>query len=256
MEAPVYRKRSSDSPIASCRPSENPVACRTMKLSVVMPVYNEERTVSKIVDIMLSHPLVDELIIVDDASKDGTRSVLENYRSHQKVQLYFQEKNQGKGAALRTGFQYVTGDYMIVQDADLEYDPSQYSELLAPLLKGEADVVYGSRFMSGDRWKESFVHTAGNRALSLISNITTGFHLTDMETCYKVIPTRLLRKMRLRSNRFGIEPEITAKLAALGARIREVPVRYEPRSYEEGKKIKFMDAVQAVWVMLRSRLES
>lgn len=227
-----------------------------MKLSVVMPVYNEERTISRIVDIMLAHPLVDELIIVDDASQDGTRSVLESYRSQPKVQLYYQEKNQGKGAALRTGFQYVTGDYMLVQDADLEYDPAQYSELLEPILSGQADVVYGSRFLNGDRWKESFVHTAGNRTLSLISNITTGYHLTDMETCYKVIPIRLLRKMRLRSNRFGIEPEMTAKLAALGARIREVPIRYEPRSYEEGKKIKLFDAVQAVWVMLRARLES
>ncbi len=227
-----------------------------MKLSVVMPVYNEERTISKIIDILIDHPLVDELIIVDDASSDGTPRILDTYRDQPKVRIFCQERNRGKGAALRFGFQYVTGDYVLVQDADLEYDPAQYEELLAPIQRGDADVVYGSRFMNGVRWKESFLHTAGNRTLTTISNITTRYHLTDMETCYKLIPTRLLRKMRLNSNRFGIEPEMTAKLAALGARVREVPIRYKPRSYEEGKKIKWKDALQAVWVVLRARLES
>lgn len=227
-----------------------------MKLSVVMPVYNEERTISRIVGIMLEHPLVSELLIVDDASRDGTVEILEGFRDHPKVRLFRQARNRGKGAALRTAFPHVTGDYMLVQDADLEYDPVQYPDLLEPIRKGEADVVYGSRFLDGARWKASFVHTAGNRTLSTISNITTGYHLTDMESCYKLIPTRLLRKMRLRSNRFGIEPEMTAQLAALGARIREVPIRYNPRSYAEGKKIKWKDAVRALWVILRARVES
>ena len=198
-----------------------------------------------------------EIILVDDCSTDGTRELLREIQQQEadNVSVYSHSVNQGKGAALRTGFQFVTGDLTIIQDADLEYDPQDYPKLIQPILDSEADVVYGSRFTAGRKTALLSSYLA-NRFLTFLSNFVNGLSLTDMETCYKVIPTRLLRKMRLRSNRFGIEPEITAKLAALGARIREVPVRYEPRSYEEGKKIKFMDAVQAVWVMLRSRLES
>jgi len=218
-----------------------------MKLSVVMPVYNEAGHIESIVDAVLAVPVEKELVIVDDCSRDGTRDKLAVIGRRPGIRVLFHQVNQGKGAALRTGFAAATGDLVIVQDADLEYDPREYPRLIAPVVAGEADVVYGTRFPGGGvQPPGSFVHTLGNRALTFVSNLVTGFHLTDMETCYKVIKRPLIQGIRIEENRFGFEPEITAKLARRGCRIREVAVSYSGRSYEEGKKIGWKDAVRAI----------
>lgn len=228
-----------------------------MLLSIVMPVYNERHTLLEIIRRVLDAPVdMDrELILVDDCSIDGTPELypqLEQTFPNAKIRLYKHTVNQGKGAALRTGFGEARGDVVIVQDADLEYDPREYPKLLRPILDGRADVVYGSRFVGGDEHRVLyFWHYVGNRLLTLMSNMCTNLNLTDMETCYKVLKTDVLKNMRLRSNRFGIEPELTAKVARGGWRVYEVGISYSGRSYEEGKKITWKDGAKAVFSIIR-----
>jgi len=216
-----------------------------MKLSVVIPVYNEISTVREMIERVRAVPIQKEIVVVDDGSTDGTREVLLGVNSSDLLILYHQ-KNRGKGAALRTGFAKVTGDIVLVQDADLEYDPSDYPRLLKPIIEGNADVVYGSRFGGETQRVLFFWHYVGNRFLTTLSNMFTNLNLSDMETCYKVFRADLLKKLRLRSNRFGFEPEFTVKVARLGCRIYEVPVSYHGRGYESGKKITWKDGVSAI----------
>ncbi|MDA0745014.1 MAG: glycosyltransferase [bacterium] len=227
------------------------------KLSILIPVYNERYFVGELVDQVLAAPLPEgldrELIMVDDCSTDGTRAVLEKLaqKHPDQIRLYFHEVNQGKGAAIRTAIQQATGDISIIQDADLEYDPQDYSKLLRPILNGDADVVYGSRFLSSDYRRVLFFwHSVMNRFLTTLSNIFTDLNLTDMETCYKVAKTGLLKSIPIRSNRFGIEPEITAKFAKRNCRIYEVPISYRGRTYNEGKKITWRDGLKAIFIIL------
>ncbi|MBM4245064.1 MAG: glycosyltransferase [Deltaproteobacteria bacterium] len=236
---------------------------RRLTLSVIVPVYNERATIREILQRVASRPEVDELIIVDDCSKDGTGDVLREdqaagwpslrvpHRPLPRVVLLLHEVNQGKGAALRTGFEAATCDVFLTQDADLEYDPADYEKLMSPLYDGRADAVYGSRFAGYPRRVLFFWHSLGNKMLTTLSNMLCDLNLTDMETGYKAIRKDMVRSMTLQSNRFGIEPEITAKLARMRARIYEVPISYSGRSYNEGKKIGWKDAVSAVWTMLR-----
>ena len=223
-----------------------------MKLSVVMPVYNESKTIREIVRRVLDVPIDKELLIVDDGSTDGTRDILRELDGKEGVRVFLQPVNQGKGAAVSVGFQHAEGDVVVVQDADLEYDPNEYPRLLAPIADGHADVVYGSRFLGGGaRRVLYFWHTVGNRFLTLASNMFTNLNLTDMETCYKVFRREVVQSMRIESRRFGIEPEITAKVARRGYRIFEVPISYYGRTYEEGKKIGWRDAVSAIWTIVK-----
>ncbi|MEW6198143.1 MAG: glycosyltransferase family 2 protein [Planctomycetota bacterium] len=228
-----------------------------MLLSVVMPVYNERQTLFEIIRRVLAAPVgIDrELVLVDDASKDGTRDLYPRLPTEfpgADIRVFLQAVNQGKGAALRRGFAEARGDIVLVQDADLEYSPQDYPKLLRPILDGRADVVYGSRFVGGDEHRVLyFWHYVGNRLLTLLSNMCTNLNLTDMETCYKVFRAEVLRNLRLRSNRFGIEPEVTAKVARGRWRVYEVGISYSGRSYEEGKKITWKDGLQAVFCILR-----
>jgi glycosyltransferase involved in cell wall biosynthesis len=223
-----------------------------VKLSVVMPVYNESKTIREIVRRVLEVPIDKELLIVDDGSTDGTREILRELDGKDGVRVFLQPVNQGKGAAVSVGFQNAEGDVVVVQDADLEYDPNEYPKLLAPIADGHADVVYGSRFLGGGaRRVLYFWHTVGNRFLTLASNMFTNLNLTDMETCYKVFRREVVQSMRIESRRFGIEPEITAKVARRGYRIFEVPISYYGRTYEEGKKIGWRDAVSALWTIVK-----
>jgi glycosyltransferase involved in cell wall biosynthesis len=221
-----------------------------MKLSVVVPVYNEAATILSSLRRVQDAPFDKEIIVVDDGSQDGTRDVLAGVTDPE-IRVFFHTRNQGKGAALRTGFAQATGDFVIVQDADMEYDPTDYPVLLEPLIKGDADVVYGSRFLSGPKRVLFFWHMVGNQLLTLLSNMTTNLNLTDMETGYKVFRLDVVRKLELQSNRFTIEPEITAKVARMRCRIYEVPISYHGRTYEEGKKIGWRDAVTACIAILR-----
>jgi glycosyltransferase involved in cell wall biosynthesis len=223
------------------------------KLSVVIPVYNERQWVRELVRRVEEVPIPKEIIIVDDCSTDGTRDILHELES-EKVRVFYQQKNQGKGAALREGFRYAQGDVVIVQDADLEYDPSEYPRLIQPILDNRADVVYGSRFIGESHRVLYFWHYVANRALTTLSNMFTNLNLTDMETCYKVFRREVLASLHLRSNRFGFEPEVTAKVAKQrnpSWRIYEIPISYSGRTYEEGKKIGLRDAFQAFLCIVR-----
>ena len=217
-----------------------------------MPVYNERNTIDEIIDRVLQVPMRIELIVVDDCSTDGTREHLVNLQRERGFALLLQERNQGKGAALRRGFSAVTGDIVVIQDADLEYSPEEFPMLAELIVEGRADVVYGSRFLGRHR-VFLFTHYLGNRLLTLITNVLYNTMLTDMETCYKVMRREVLHGMNLQSNGFGIEPEMTAKIFKRGFRVYEVPITYDGRSYEEGKKIGWKDGVVALWVLLKHR---
>ena len=220
-------------------------------LSVVVPCYNEERTVRKLIDQVLASPVVQEIVVVDDGSTDGSREILEGI-DDPRVKVVAHDKNSGKGAALRTGFAHATADFVIVQDADLEYDPAEYPVLLEPLLDDKADVVYGSRFQSGRPHRVLyFWHSMGNRFLTLLSNMFTDLNLTDMETCYKCFKREIIQSIDIEEDRFGFEPEITAKLAMAKVRIFEVGISYSGRTYAEGKKIQWRDGVRALTCIVR-----
>jgi glycosyltransferase involved in cell wall biosynthesis len=225
-----------------------------MKLSVVIPVYNERATIGEILArveaIDVGFPK--EMIVVDDFSTDGTREILQGL-SRPGLRVLLQERNQGKGAAVRRGFAAAEGDIVLVQDADLEYDPAEYPQLIAPILTGRADVVYGSRFLGGPHRVLLYWHSLGNRALTTLTNMVSNLNLTDMETCYKVFRRETLQRLRLRSDRFGFEPEVTIKLAKLRARIYEVPISYAGRDYSEGKKIGWKDGLAAFFHIVRFR---
>lgn len=221
-----------------------------MKLSVVIPVYNEISTIEEILNRVRSAPQDKEIIVIDDASTDGTREWLEKL-TVEDVKVLFHSQNKGKGAALRTGFEQATGNIVIIQDADLEYDPRDYDCLIGPILDGRADVVFGSRFLGGPHRVLFFWHYVGNRVLTLLSNMFTNLNLTDMETGYKAFRASLLQKISIKSSRFGFEPEITAKFAKLKCRMYEVPISYSGRGYQEGKKITWRDGLAALFHVIR-----
>jgi glycosyltransferase involved in cell wall biosynthesis len=226
------------------------------RLSVVIPVYNEERWIRELVRRVQAVPIPKEIILVDDCSTDGTRALLRQMEGPD-VRVFYQLQNQGKGAALREGFRHATGDVVLVQDADLEYDPAEYPRLLQPILDGRADVVFGSRFIGESHRVLYFWHSVANKLLTALSNMFTNLNLTDMETCYKVFRREVLKDIQLKSNRFGFEPEITAKIArrrGKGWRVYEVPISYSGRTYEEGKKIGLRDVFTAFYCIVRFRL--
>jgi glycosyltransferase involved in cell wall biosynthesis len=225
-------------------------------LTVVIPIFNEEKTVEEIIDQVQSVPMEKEIILVDDGSTDRTLEKLAQFEGQANIRVIEHGRNCGKGAALRTGFQHATGDIVIVQDADLEYNPAEYPRLIAPIVEGKADVVYGSRFAGGESHRVLFFwHYVGNRALTLLSNMLTDLNLTDMETCYKVFRRQVIQGIEIKENRFGFEPEITAKLAKIeGIRIHEVGISYSGRTYAEGKKIGWKDGVRAIWCILKYNL--
>jgi len=242
-----YRAFVSGTLADTVPPTTNPT------LSVVIPVYNERKTFLQLLDSVRAVPILKEILIIDDCSTDGTRAILEAQVDGKipGVRVLYQEVNQGKGAALRRGFAEAIGDVVLVQDADLEYDPRDYPRLIEPILAGKADVVYGSRFRGGAHRVLFFWHSVGNRVLTTLSNMLTDLNLTDMETCYKVFRREVIQELPLRQNRFGFEPEVTAKVARRGWRIFEVPITYNGRSYAEGKKIGWKDGVQAIWCIFR-----
>jgi glycosyltransferase involved in cell wall biosynthesis len=234
-----------------------------MKLSIIIPVYNEKMTIRKILDKVREVDIGDiekEIIIVDDFSRDGSREILRDeekrwikaYLESVQFKVFYHEKNKGKGAAIRTALAHATGDLVIIQDADLEYDPEDYRKLLTPLLKGKADVVYGSRF-TGERRNMLFWHWIGNKFLTLATNILYNTTLSDMETCYKLFRSEVVRGIKIRSNRFNFEPEITAKVMKKGIRIYEVPISYAGREFKEGKKITWRDGFSALWTLVKYR---
>jgi glycosyltransferase involved in cell wall biosynthesis len=242
-------------------------------LSVVIPVFNERKFIEEVLRRVQASGLADEIIVVDDSSTDGTRQVLEELVKRQgdgqleadiaegrgrlrldTIRIFFQDQNQGKGAAVRRGFKEATGDLLLVQDADLEYDPKDYPKLLEPILDGRADVVYGSRFLGGPQRVHFFWHYVGNKFLTLLSDMVTNLNISDMESCYKVFRREVIEGIRLRSNRFGFEPEVTAKIAKGSWRVYEVPISYSGRSYEEGKKITWRDGFVALYTIIRYRL--
>lgn len=225
-----------------------------MKLSVVIPCYNESKTIDAVIKaVVAAEPLDKEIIVVDDASKDNSVAKLEGALRNHIHKLVRHEHNRGKGAALRSGFAVATGDIVIVQDADLEYDPADYERLIAPILRGEADVVYGSRF-SHNKQASPLWHSLGNKALTIASNLFTGLALTDMETCYKAFRRDVIQSFDIEETRFGFEPEITAKIAAAGYRVVEVPIAYRPRNYAEGKHIGWRDGVRALFCIVKYSL--
>ncbi|MDA8563286.1 glycosyltransferase family 2 protein [Mariniblastus sp.] len=232
-------------------PSDAVESSRDCLLSIVIPVYNEENTIARVISRVTSLPLNTQLVIVDDCSTDGTRDLLKKLDGLSSVKLILKEQNAGKGAALRTGFEHATGDFVVVQDADLEYDPSDIPRLIQPLIKGDADIVYGSRFIGEDQQDESWIHRAGNAVLTGASNLFSGLSLTDMETCYKAFNREVLEGLQLAQDRFGIEPELTAKLARRGYRFVEVPISYNSRGYSEGKKIGIRDLFNAIYCIGR-----
>jgi glycosyltransferase involved in cell wall biosynthesis len=229
-----------------------------MLLSIVIPCFNEKQTISRLLDRVCSARLPNgmerELVVVDDCSTDGTADILRG-NTNTSVKVFFHEKNQGKGAALRTGFSHASGDVVVVQDADLEYNPDEYAKLLEPILDGRADVVFGSRFCTTDERRVMyFYHFLGNRFLTFVSNVFTNLNLTDMETCYKMFRREILQKIVIKESRFGFEPEITAKVAKLKCRIYEVGISYSGRTYEDGKKIGIRDAFRAFWCIVKYNL--
>lgn len=233
-----------------------------MKLSVLVPVYNEERTLEEVVRRVCAVQLSKEIILVDDGSKDRSREILARLKDQSErvndplnqIKVFFQPENQGKGAAIKTAISHVTGDVVIVQDADLEYDPKDYPSLIEPIQDGSADVVYGTRFAGGGAHRVLFFwHSLGNRTLTLLSNMLTNLNLSDMEVGYKVFRAEVLKGIELKSNRFGFEPEITIKLAKKRCRFYEVPISYHGRTYEEGKKITWKDGIAALYYMIRFR---
>lgn len=227
-----------------------------MKLSVVIPCYNELNTIGQIIDAVRKSPYPDkEIIIVDDCSTDGTRDLLKNHLGSQVDKVLYLAVNQGKGAALRTGIKAASGDIVIIQDADLEYDPNEYAKIVAPILEGKADAVYGSRFVGSEAHRVAyFWHRVGNGVLTTLSNMLTNLNLTDMETCYKAFRREIIQSIDIEENRFGFEPEITAKLARMHCRIYEVGISYYGRTYEEGKKIGWKDGVSALRCLLKYNL--
>ena len=227
-----------------------------MKLSIIIPCYNEKSTIREVVDAVLAAPYDDkEIIIVDDCSKDGTKEVLLEEIEPLVHQILFHKVNQGKGAALRTGIQAATGDIVLIQDADLEYDPQEYPNLVEPILRNKADVVYGSRFMGSQPHRVLyFWHSVGNMVLTILSNMFTNLNLTDMETCYKVFRREIIQGISIQENRFGFEPEITAKVAKLECRIFEVGISYYGRTYKEGKKIGWKDGFRAIYCIIKYNL--
>jgi glycosyltransferase involved in cell wall biosynthesis len=226
-----------------------------MKLSVVIPVYNEVDTIEEIIQAVHAVNLDKEIILVDDCSRDGTRDKLRVLKDKYPIRVLYHEVNQGKGAALRTGFAGATGDLVVIQDADLEYDPQEYHKLIKPIVDGKADVVFGSRFAGGDSHRVVyFWHSMGNKFLTLLSNMFTNINLTDMETCYKVFRREIIQGITVEENRFGFEPEITAKVAKLHCRIYEVGISYYGRTYEEGKKIGWKDGVRAIVCIVKYNL--
>ena len=224
-----------------------------MKLSIVIPCYNETKTIRQIVDHVRASPIADkEIIIVDDCSNDGTRELLRTEIAPLVDKIVYHEINRGKGAALRTGFAVATGEIVLVQDADLEYDPQEYPKLIKPILDGQADVVFGSRFMGGDAHRVAFFwHMVGNKFLTLCSNMFTNLNLTDMETCYKAFRREVIQSITIEENRFGFEPEITVKLSRKHLRIYEVPISYRGRKYDEGKKVGLKDAFRALYCLTK-----
>jgi len=222
-----------------------------MLLSVIVPAYNEIETIDEILRKVKETPYEKEIIVVDDCSTDGTREYLRNQEG---IVTIFQERNQGKGAALRRGIEVAAGDIVLIQDADLEYDPREYPVLLGPILEGKADVVYGSRFLGGPHRVLYFWHFVGNSAVTLLSNMFTNLNLTDMETCYKVFRKEVIKSITIESDRFGVEPEITAKVAKGKWRIFEVPISYYGRTYEEGKKITWRDGINALFTIVKSNV--
>ncbi|MEO7934280.1 MAG: glycosyltransferase family 2 protein [Chthoniobacterales bacterium] len=222
-------------------------------LSVVMPAYNEEKTLAEVVAAVLAQTMVGELIIVDDASRDGTWGVLEKLATQDsRIKAYQHKTNAGKGAALRTGFENATQPYVLIQDADLEYDPGEYAKLLGPILRGRADVVFGSRFLGSEEHRVLYYwHSVGNQFLTTLSNMFTNLNISDMETCYKVFRREIIQRITIEENRFGFEPEITAKVAKMNVRIYEVAVSYHGRTYAEGKKIGWKDGLSAIRCILK-----
>lgn len=229
-----------------------------MKLSVIIPCYNELNTIGKIIDKIKKNSIQDiEIIIVDDFSTDGTREELKNEiePSNKVNKILYHEKNKGKGAALRTGFNHISGDIVIIQDADLEYNPDEYEKLIAPIINNKADVVYGSRFIGGQEHRVLyFWHKVANNILTILSNIFTNLNLSDMETCYKAFRKDIIKKIKIEENRFGFEPEITAKVAKLNCRIYEIGISYSGRTYQEGKKIGMRDALRAIYCIIKYNL--
>lgn len=223
-----------------------------MKLSVIIPVYNEKNTIEEIIKRVLAVNTPKEVIVVDDGSTDGTTEILRKIAKKNKIKVFFHQENRGKGAAIRTALEHVGGDYVIIQDADLEYDPEDYHQMIKPIIKGKAEVVYGSRF-TGERRNMLFWHYVGNRFLSLVTNILYNTTLSDMETCYKLFKTEIIKGLNLKAKGFEFEPEVTAKVLKKGIKIYEVPISYAGRDFSEGKKITWKAGFKALWTLIKYR---